>query len=139
MRTVVTMLLLCAAAAGQELPDAPSFSRTNQPRTADRAFWITTGVYGASVAGDAITQALWVGQSSGCARDRFVAGVPAKRVPSARASLNMAGEFAIASLVGYEIKKHNAHIGRIRLWELPFLARTYAHSQNAIHNLGSCL
>ena len=58
MRTVVTMLLVCAAAAGQELPDAPSFSRTNQPRTADRAFWITTGVYGASVAGDAITQAL---------------------------------------------------------------------------------
>jgi len=51
----------------------------------------------------------------------------------------MAGEFAIASLAGYEFKKHNLHIGKIRLWELPFLARTYAHSQSAIHNLGSCL
>ena len=51
----------------------------------------------------------------------------------------MVGEFAIASLAGYEFKKHNLHIGKIRLWELPFLARTYAHSQSAIHNLRSCL
>ena len=138
MRTVVTMLLLCAAAAGQELPDAPSFSRTNEARAADKAFWLTTGIYGASVAGDAITKALWVGQSSGCTRDGFAVGLSGRRTLSARASLNMAGEFAIASLAAYEFKKHNVHIGRIRLWELPFLARTYAHSQSAIHNLRAC-
>ena len=50
----------------------------------------------------------------------------------------MAGEFVIASAVGYELKKHNVHIGRVRLWELPFLARTYAHSQGTIHNLTDC-
>jgi hypothetical protein len=50
----------------------------------------------------------------------------------------MAGEFAIASVVSYEFKKHNLHIGRIRLWELPFAARTYAHSQSAINNLAAC-
>ena len=139
MRTVVTMLLLCGAAAfGQELPDAPSFSRTNQTRTADKAFWITTGVYGASIAGDAITKALWLGRSSGCPREGVTAGLSGKHPASARAGLIMAGEFAIASVVGYEVKKHNLHIGRVRLWELPFIARTYAHGHGAINNLAGC-
>ncbi len=139
MRTVVTMLLLCGAAAyGQQLPDAPSFSRTNQPRTADTAFWITTGVYGASIAGDAITKALWVGRTSGCPREGVASGLSGKRPTSARASLTMAGEFVIASVVSYEFKKHNLHIGRVRLWELPFVARTYAHSHGTINNLAVC-
>ena len=139
MRTVVTMLLLCgAAASGQELPDAPSFSRTNQNRTVDRAFWIAAGVYGASIAGDAITKSLWVGQSSACPRDGVLSGPPGKPPTSARATLTMAGEFAIASVVSYEFKKHNLHMGRVRLWELPFLARTYAHGHGIINNLAVC-
>jgi hypothetical protein len=133
------MLLLCGAATfGQELPDAPSFSRTNQTRTADKAFWITTGVYGASIAGDAITKALWLGRSSGCPREGVTAGFSGKHPASARAGLIMAGEFAIASVVGYEFKKHNLHIGRVRLWELPFIARTYAHSHGTFNNLAAC-
>jgi hypothetical protein len=139
MRTLVTMLLLCGVTAfGQELPDAPSFSRTNQTRTADKAFWITTGVYGAAIASDAITKTLSFGRTSGCSRDGIVAGLAAKRPTSARASLVAAGEFAIASVAGYEFKKHNLHIGKIRLWELPFVARTYAHSHGAINNLSDC-
>ena len=50
----------------------------------------------------------------------------------------MAGEFAVASFAGYEFKKHNLHIGKLRLWELPFAARTYAHSHGAINNLAVC-
>jgi hypothetical protein len=139
MRTVVTMLLLCGAVAfGQELPDAPSFSRTYQTRTADTAFWVTTGVYGASVAGDAITTALWVGRISGCPRESAAAGLPGRRPTSSRAGLTMAVEFAVASFAGYEFKKHNLHIGKLRLWELPFAARTYAHSHGAINNLAVC-
>lgn len=139
MRTVVTMLLLCGAAAfGQELPDAPSFSRTKQTRTADTMFWITTGVYGASIAGDAITRALWVGRTSGCPGEGVATGLSGKRPTSARAGLTMAGEFAIASVISYEFKKHNLHIGKLRLWELPFVARTYAHSQGTINNLTAC-
>jgi len=139
MRTVVTMLLLCGAAAfAQELPDAPSFSRTGQPRTADRAFWISTGVFGASIAGDAITEALWVGRTSGCPREGVAVGLSVNRPTSARASVTRAGEFAIASVVSYEFKKHNLHIGRVRLWELPFAARTYAHSQSTFNNLAAC-
>ena len=42
----------------------------------------------------------------------------------------MAGEFAIASVASYEFKKHNLHIGKLRLWELPFVARTYTHSHD---------
>ncbi len=139
MRVVVTMLLLCGAATfGQELPDAPSFSTTKQTRTADKAFWITTGVYGASIAGDAITKALWVGGTSGCPRDGVAPGLPERRPISTRASLNMVGEFVIASVVSYEFKKHNLHIGKIRLWELPFMTRTYAHGRGTINNLSGC-
>lgn len=139
MRSVVTMLLLCGVAAfGQELPDAPSFSRTSGTRVADKTFWITTGVYGASLAGDAITKALWVGRSSGCPREGLAAGLPGKRPTSARAGLNIAGEVVIASVLSYEFKKHNLHIGRWRLWELPFLERTYAHSHSAFNNLAGC-
>ena len=137
MRTVVTMLLLCGAAAfGQELPDAPSFSGTSQTRTADRAFWITSGIYGASIAGDAITKALWVARS--CPVEDVPPAFSGKRPTSARASLTMAGEFAIASVVSYEFKKHNLHIGRVRLWELPFAARTYTHGHGTINNLAGC-
>jgi hypothetical protein len=132
------MLLLCGAGFGQELPDAPSFSRTNQTRTADMAFWITTGVYGASIAGDAITKAIWVGRSSVCAREGVAGGLSGKRPTSARAGLTMAGEFVIASALSYEFKKHNLHIGRVRMWELPFAARTYAHSRDTISNLAVC-
>ncbi len=138
MRTVVLTLLLCGTAFGQDLPDAPSFSRTNPSRTADKAFWVTTGVYGASVAGDAVTGALWVGQSSGCPREGFAAGLSGRRPASARSGLTMAGEFVIASVAGYEFKKHNLHIGRLRLWELPFIARTYAHGRGTISNLTAC-
>jgi len=139
MRTVVTMLLLCGAAAfGQELPDAPSFSRTNQNRTVDKAFWITAGVYGASIAGDAITKSLWAGQSSTCPRDGVLSGPLGKSPTSARAGLIMAGEFAIASVVGYEFKKHDLRVGKVRLWKLPFLARTYAHGHNMFNNLAVC-
>ena len=139
MRTVVITLLLCGTAAfGQGLPDAPSFSRTNPPRTADKAFWLTTGVYGASVAGDAVTRALWVGESSGCPREGFAAGPSGRRLTSARAGVTMAGEFVIASIAGYEFKKHNVHIGKLRLWELPFIARTYAHGRGTINNLTAC-
>jgi hypothetical protein len=132
------MLLLCGAAFGQDLPDAPSFSRTNQSRTVDKAFWITAGVYGASIAGDAITKSLWVGQSSTCSIDGVPSGLARRTPTSARAGLMMAGEFAIASVVSYEFKKHNVHVGRVRLWELPFLARTYAHSHGIINNLATC-
>lgn len=139
MRTVVTMLLLWGAAAfAQQLPDAPSFSRTSQTRTADKAFWITTGVYGTSIAGDAITEALWVGRTSSCPRDSLVGGLLGRRPTSARASVIMVGEFAIASVASYEFKKHNLHIGRIRLWELPFAAGTYAHSRSTFNNLAVC-
>jgi hypothetical protein len=139
MRTVVTMFVLCGAVAfAQDLPDAPSFSRTDQPRTADGVFWISTGVYGASIAGDAITEALWVGRTSGCLREGVATGLSGNRPTSARASATMAGEFAIASVVSYEFKKHNLHIGRVRLWELPFAARTYAHSHGTISNPAAC-
>ena len=134
------MLLLCGgvAAFAQELPDAPSASRTSQTRTADNAFWITTGVYGASIAGDAITEALWAGRTAGCPHESLAVGLLGKRPTSARASLIMAGEFAIASVASYEFKKHNLHIGRVRLWELPFAAGTYAHSYSTINNLAVC-
>lgn len=139
MRTVVTMLLLCGAAAfGQELPDAPSFSRTDQDRTVNKAFLITAGVYGASIAGDAITKSLWVGQTSGCPRDGISAPVTARPPRSSRATLMMAGEFVIASVASYEFKKHNVHIGKLRLWELPFVARTYAHGHGIISNMTGC-
>ena len=133
------MLLLCGAAAfSQELPDAPSFSPSNQTRTADRAFWLTTGAYGASVAGDAITTSLWVARPSTCPRDGVIVGLHGTRSISSHAALTMAGEFAIASFAGYEFKKHNLHIGKLRLWELPFIARTYTHSHDAINNLEGC-
>lgn len=139
MRTLVTTLLLCGAAAfGQELPDAPSYSRTDHTRTADKAFWITTGVYGASIAGDAITTSLWVGRTSGCPREGLAPGLYGTRPASARHSLIMAGEFAIATAASYEFKKHNLRIGKVRLWELPFAARTYAHSYGTINNLAVC-
>ena len=139
MRTVVTMLLLCGAAAfGQELPDAPSFSSTNQSPTGNKAFWITAGVYSASIAGDAITKAPWVGQTSGCSREGIPPGLSGRPPKSARSSLTMAEEFAIASVLSYQFKKHNVHIGRLQLWELPFAARTYVHSQGIIKNLAVC-
>jgi hypothetical protein len=137
MRFVVTMLLLCGAVAvGQELPDAPSYSRYGESRTGDRAFWIAAGAYGASVAGDAITKSLWVGQSSGCSD--VSPGVSGRSPRSARAGLLMIGEFAVASIASYEFKKHNLHIGKLRLWELPFVTRTYTHSRGIIHNLSTC-
>lgn len=139
MRTLVTMLLLFGAAAfGQELPDAPSFSGSNQTRTADKAFWLTAGVYGASMAGDAITSSLWVGRSSTCPREGVAVGLHGTRPSSSRAALTMAGEFVIASVASYEFKKHNLHIGKLRLWELPFVARTYTHSHDSINNLETC-
>jgi hypothetical protein len=139
MRTLVTMLLLCGAALGQELPDAPSFSSTPQTRTADRAFWLSTGAYGASIAGDAVTRAFWVGRTSSCPRENIAAGLHGTRHPtSARAGLVMAGEFAIASIASYEFKKHNLHIGKLRLWDLPFVTRTYSHSHDIINNLADC-
>src|SRR4029077_14744607 len=139
MRTVVTMLLLCGAVAfGQELPDAPSFSRTYQTRTADAAFWVTPGVYGASVAGDAITTALWVGRISGCPRESAAAGLPGRRPTSSRAGLKRSVDFSGASFAVYEFKKHILRIGKLRLWELPFAARTYADSHGAINNLAVC-
>lgn len=139
MRTLVTMLLLCGTAAfSQELPDAPSFSTTNQIRTADKAFWLTTGVYGASVAGDAITTSLWVGRTSACPREGVAVGLHGTRPVSPRAALTMAGEFVIASVASYEFKKHNLHIGKLRLWELPFVARTYTHSHDTINNIAVC-
>jgi hypothetical protein len=57
---------------------------------------------------------------------------------SPRAALTMAGEFAIASIASYEFKKHNFHIEKLRLWELPFLARTYTHSHDTISNIAGC-
>ena len=133
------MVLLCGAAAfGQELPDAPSFSKLNQPRTTDMVFWITAGVYGASVAGDAITKAIWDGRTSVCPIEGIATGLSGKRPTSARASLIMAGEFAITSIASYEFKKHNLHIGRVRLWELPFAVRTYGHGHSIIENLAGC-
>ena len=139
MRTLVTMLLLCGATAfGQELPDAPSFSSTNQTRTADMSFWLSTGAYGASIAGDAVTRSLWVGRTSSCPREGIAGGLHGTRPTSARAGLVMAGEFAIASLASYEFKKHNLHIGKLRLWELPLVSRTYVHSHDIINNLGAC-
>jgi hypothetical protein len=139
MRTLVTMLLLCGAAAfGQELPDAPSFSSTNQIRTSDGGFWLTTGVYGASVAGDAITRSLSVGRTSTCPREGVAAGLHGTRPSSPRAGLIMVGEFAIATVASYEFKKHNLHIGKLRLWELPFVARTYTHSRDAMNNIAIC-
>jgi len=139
MRTLVTMLLLCGATAfGQALPDAPSFSSANQTRTADRAFWLSTGVYGASVAGDAITTSLWSGRTSTCPRDGVAPGVPVAHPSSPRAGLMMAGEFMIATVASYEFKKHNLHIGRLKLWDLPFVARTYTHGRDTINNLTSC-
>jgi len=50
----------------------------------------------------------------------------------------MAGEFVIATVASYEFKKHNLHIGRVRLWELPFVTGTYAHSHDTISKLGIC-
>ena len=139
MRTLVTMLLLCGAAAfGQELPDAPSFSSGNQTRTADKAFWLTTGVYGASVVGDAITTSLWVDRTSTCPREGIAAGPHGAHPSSPRAGLMMAGEFVIATVASYEFKKHNLHIGKLRLWELPFVARTYTHSYDTLNNLAAC-
>jgi hypothetical protein len=138
MRTLVTMLLLCGTAFSQELPDAPSFSTSNQTRTADKAFWLTTGVYGASVAGDAITTSLWVGRTSACPREGVAVGLHGTRPVSPRAALTMAGEFVIASVASYEFKKHNLHIGKLRLWELPFVARTYTHSHDTINNIAAC-
>jgi hypothetical protein len=137
MRTLVTMLLLCGAVAfSQELPDAPSSSVTNQTRTLDRAFWFTTGVYGASVAGDAITT--WAGRTSTCPHQGAAVGLHGTSPSSPRAALTMAGEFAIASVASYEFKKHNLHIGKLRLWELPFVARTYTHSHDTINNIVGC-
>jgi hypothetical protein len=139
MRTLVTMLLLCGAVAfSQELPDAPSFSATNQTRTLDRAYWLTTGVYGASVAGDAITTSLWLGRTSTCPHEGAAVGLHGTHPSSPRAALTMTGEFAIASVVSYEFKKHNLHIGKLRLWELPFVARAYTHSHNTISNISGC-
>ena len=137
MRTLVTMLLMCGAAAfGQELPDAPSFSSGNQARTADKVFWLTTGVYGASVAGDAITT--WAGRTSTCPHEGAAVGLHGTHPSSPRAALTMAGEFAIASVASYEFKKHNLPIGKLRLWELPFVARTYTHSHDTISNIAGC-
>jgi hypothetical protein len=139
MRILVTILLLWGSAAfAQELPDAPSFSSPNQPRTADKAFWVSTGVYGASLAGDVITTSLWVGRTSSCPRDGVAAGLHGAPPSSPRAALMMVGEFAIATVASYEFKKHNLHIGKVRLWELPFVARTYAHSHDTINNIAVC-
>ena len=139
MRTLVTMLLMCGAAAfGQELPDAPSFSSGNQARTADKVFWLTTGVYGASVVGDAITTSLWVGRTSTCPREGIAGGLRGAHPSSPRAGLMMGGEFVIATVASYELKKHNVHIGKLRLWELPFVARTYTHSHDTLNNLAAC-
>jgi hypothetical protein len=138
MRTLVTMLLLCGAAFSQELPDAPSSSTTNQIRTADKAFWLSTGVYGASVAGDAITTSLWVGRTSTCPREGVAVGLHGTRASSPRAALTMAGEFVIASVASYEFKKHNLHLGKLKLWDLPFVARTYTHSHDTINNIAAC-
>jgi hypothetical protein len=60
-------------AFSRELPDAPSLSATNQTRTLDRAFWFTTGVYGASVAGDAIST--WASRTSTCPHEGAVVGL----------------------------------------------------------------
>lgn len=125
-------------AFGQELPDAPSFSSTDQTRTADMAFWVSTGAYGASIAGDAVTRSLWLGRTSTCPRDNVAIGLHGTRAVSPRAALNMAGEFALASIASYEFKKHNLHIGKLRLWELPFVSRTYAHSHDIINNIAAC-
>jgi len=139
MRTLVTMLLLCGATAfDQELPDAPSFSSNHQTRTADMSFWLSNGAYGASIAGDGVTRSLSVGRTSGCPREGIAGGPHGTRAISARAGLVMAGEFAIASLTSYEFKKNNLHIGRLRLWELPFVSRAYAHTQDIINNVAVC-
>jgi hypothetical protein len=139
MRYVVTMLLLCASAAfAQDLPDAPSFSRTTETRTADKEFWITTGVYGASVAADAITTSLWVGRTSNCPSVYVTNGFRGTIPSSARSGMMKAGEFVIATAVSYEFKKYNLHIGKMKLWELPILARTYTHSHDTINNFTVC-
>jgi hypothetical protein len=139
MRALITMLLLSGAVAvSQELPDAPSFSDTNQTRTLDRAYWFTAGVYGASVAGDAITTSVWAGRTSICSHEGAAVGLHGTHPSSPRAALTTAGEFAIASIASYEFKKHNFHIGKLRLWELPFLARTYTHSHDTISNIAGC-
>ena len=148
MRTPVAQLLLrgmlllfATAAFGQELPDAPSFTQstqTPQTRIDDKAFWITSGAYGASVAGDAITTSLWVGKTTGCPREVGSPALYGTRPRAARTTLIMAGEFALTTLVSYEFKKHNAHIGKIRLWQLPMLARTYAHGYGTINNIAAC-
>ena len=148
MRTSVAHLLLCGilllfttAAFGQELPDAPSFTQSTQApqvRIDDKAFWITSGAYGASVAGDAITTSLWVGKTTTCPREVGSPALYGTRPRAARTSLIMAGEFVLTTLVSYEFKKHNAHIGKIRLWQLPMLARTYAHGYETINNIAVC-
>ena len=132
------LFFLCGAAFSQELPDAPSSSSTNRIRTADKAFWLSTGVYGASVAGDAITTSLWVGRTSTCPREGVAVGLRGTRASSPRAALTMAGEFVIASVASYEFKKHNLHLGKLKLWDLPFVARTYTHSRDTISNIAAC-
>ena len=57
---------------------------------------------------------------------------------SPRAALTMAGERAIASIASYEFQQHTFHIGKLRLWELPFLAQTYTDSHDTISNIAGC-
>jgi hypothetical protein len=76
----------------------------SQIRTADKAYWLTAGVYGTSVDGDAITTSLWVGRTSTCPREGLAVGLHETRPSSPHAALIMAGVFAIASVASYEFK-----------------------------------
>ena len=51
----------------------------------------------------------------------------------------MAAESGATILTAFVLKRRNAHLGRLKLWTVPFAFESATHMRGAIHNLNDCL
>ena len=129
MSKLLLIALLSIPVGAQELPEAPRPSRS---------FWTLAAVDLAATAGDMATTVALVGHTRGCP---FEVGNPALYGSKPAAARTIAVMGAITSgaiLTSYEMRRHNAHLWRLKLWALPMAYDAYGHTWGTINNLTVC-
>jgi hypothetical protein len=105
-------------------------------QTADRKFWIVTGLSASATSADALTTILQVGHSRNCPYEIDSAALYGRQPKALRTSLVMGGLFLASAALSYGLKRRR--ISRLPLWAAPEGYLAYGHTLGAIHNLRVC-
>lgn len=129
LRVIIFMVLVGVSQA--QLPENP------QP-VADRNFRLLTSVNAAATLGDIVTTSMLVGHTSDCPYEAWSPELYGAKPSATRTSAVMGVLFAGSVALSYELKKHDVHIWKLKLWLAPQAYNTYVHASGAIHNLRTC-